>query len=111
LTGSEAYLLDDNGKPIPERIHHQDPEVMLAVLKAWRRDRYGQHDQLDVTHKWRRDGRHRAREVVGRVGARERATWARRSMSSSSKFSENDDGADMKIVRDADGCDLHAGIR
>lgn len=51
LTGPEAFLLDDNGKPIPERIHHQDPEVMLAVLKAWKRDRYGQHDQLDVLHR------------------------------------------------------------
>ncbi len=24
---------------------------MLAVLKAWRRDRYGQKDQLDVLHR------------------------------------------------------------
>lgn len=51
LTGPEAYLRDENGKPVPERIHHQDPEVMLAVLKAWRRDRYGQHDRLDITHR------------------------------------------------------------
>lgn len=50
-TGPSAYLRDENGKPIPERIHHQDPEVMLAVLKAWKRDRYGQHDTLDVLHK------------------------------------------------------------
>lgn len=50
-TGPAAYLKDENGKPIPERIHHQDPEVMLAVLKAWRRDKYGQHDQLDIMHK------------------------------------------------------------
>lgn len=51
LTGPDAYLRDKDGKPIPERIQHQDPEVMLAVLKAWRRDRYGQHDQLDVLHR------------------------------------------------------------
>lgn len=51
LTGPDAYLRDENNKPIPERIQHQDPEVMLAVLKAWRRDKYGQHDRLDVTHR------------------------------------------------------------
>lgn len=50
-TGPAAYLLDDNGKPIPERIHLQDPDVMQAVLKAFRRDRWGQHDKLDVTHR------------------------------------------------------------
>ncbi len=50
-TGPDAYLRDENGKPVPERIHHQDPEVMLAVLKAWRRDTYGQHDTLDIMHK------------------------------------------------------------
>ena len=49
LTGPDAYLLDDDGKPIPEQIHHQDPEVMLAVLRAWRRDRWGQKDTLDVS--------------------------------------------------------------
>ena len=49
FTGPDSYLLDEDGRPVPERIHHQDPEVMLAVLKAWRRDRYGNHDKLDVT--------------------------------------------------------------
>lgn len=49
LTGPDAYLLDEDGKPIPERIQHQDPEVMLAVLRAWRRDRWGQSEKLDVT--------------------------------------------------------------
>lgn len=49
LTGSDAYLRDQDGKPIPERIHHQDPEVMLAVLRAWRRDTYGRHEQVDVS--------------------------------------------------------------
>ena len=49
LTGPDSYLLDEDGKPIPERIHHQDPEVMLAVLRAWRRDQYGRHENVDVT--------------------------------------------------------------
>lgn len=51
LTGPDAYLLDEEGRPIPERIHLQDPDVMQAVLKAFRRDRWGQHDKLDVTHR------------------------------------------------------------
>lgn len=50
-TGPAAYLLDEDGKPIPERIHLQDPEVQLAVLKAWRRDRYGQHDMVTFEHR------------------------------------------------------------
>lgn len=48
FTGSDAYLLDEDGKPIPESIHRQDPKVMLAVLRAWRRDRYGADDKRDV---------------------------------------------------------------
>lgn len=48
LTGPDAYLLDADGKPIPERIEHQDPEVMEKVLRAYRRDRWGTHDKLDV---------------------------------------------------------------
>lgn len=51
LTGPEAYLRGADGKPIPERISHQDPDVMLTVLKAWRRDRWGAHQQVDVLHK------------------------------------------------------------
>ena len=49
LTGPDAYLLDEDGKPIPERIHHQDTKVMLTVLRAWRRDRYGPTDKRDVS--------------------------------------------------------------
>lgn len=51
FTGTAAYLRGDDGKPIPERIEKQDPDVMLAVLKAWRRDKYGQHANVDVTHR------------------------------------------------------------
>jgi hypothetical protein len=48
VTGPDAYLLDADNKPIPERIEHQDPEVMEKVLRAYRRDRWGHHDKLDV---------------------------------------------------------------
>jgi len=47
--GPDAYLRDDEGRPIPERILHQDPEVQLQVLRAWRRDKYGAREQVDVT--------------------------------------------------------------
>lgn len=47
-TGPDAWLLDDNGLPIPERIHLQDPDVQLQVLKAYRRKTWGQQDKLDV---------------------------------------------------------------
>lgn len=49
ITGPDSYLLDEDNRPIPERIEKQDPEVMEKVLRAYRRDRWGQHDKLDVT--------------------------------------------------------------
>jgi len=48
LTGPDAYLLDENNRPIPERIQHQDPELMLEWLRAHRKDRWGRSDKLDV---------------------------------------------------------------
>lgn len=48
LSGPDAYLTDENGRPIPERIEHQDPEVMRDVLEKLRRDRWGRRDKLDV---------------------------------------------------------------
>ena len=49
ITGPDAYLLDEDNRPIPERIEKQDPEVMEKVLRAFRRDRWGTHDKLDVS--------------------------------------------------------------
>lgn len=51
ITGPDSYLLDERGRPIPERIEHQDPEVMRDVLEKLRRDRWGRKDKLDVTVK------------------------------------------------------------
>jgi hypothetical protein len=48
LTGPDAYLCDENNRPIPESIHHQDPELMLAVLRAFRKERWGQKTDVDV---------------------------------------------------------------
>lgn len=49
ITGPDAYLLDENNRPIPERIEHQDPELMLEWLRARRRDKWGRSDKLDVS--------------------------------------------------------------
>ena len=50
LIGMEAYLLDDNGKPIPETITEQDPDMMRFILKTHRRDKYGDHQSVDMVH-------------------------------------------------------------
>ncbi len=44
-------LEDDFGSPIPEAIYKQDPEVMREVLRANRRDVWGKHENVDVTHR------------------------------------------------------------
>ena len=49
ITGPDAYLLDDDNRPIPERIEKQDPDVLEKVLVAYRRDRWGHSDKLDVS--------------------------------------------------------------
>ena len=49
VTGPDAYLLDDDNKPIPERIEKQDPDVLEKVLVAYRRERWGHSDKLDVS--------------------------------------------------------------
>lgn len=49
LTGPDAYLTDEDNKPIPERVEHQDPEVMLACLRAFRKERWGAKETLDVS--------------------------------------------------------------
>jgi len=51
FTGYEAYLRDENGKPIPETVDKQDPEVMLMVLKHFRPERWTTKIDMDVTHK------------------------------------------------------------
>ena len=48
FTGPAAYLRDDDGKPIPERIQHQDTEVMLEWVRAHNKEVWGRSDKLDV---------------------------------------------------------------
>lgn len=49
--GSEAWLRDENGKPIPETIEKLDPDMTRFILKAHRPDTYVNTQKIDVTHK------------------------------------------------------------
>ena len=49
ITGPDAYLLDENNRPIPERIQHQDTELMLEWVRAHKREVWGRSDKLDVS--------------------------------------------------------------
>lgn len=51
ITGPDAYLVDERGRPVPESIEHQDPEVMRDVLEKLRREKWGRQDKLDVSVK------------------------------------------------------------
>lgn len=46
--GYEAFLKDKDGKPIPESVPLQDPDMIRFILKARRRDVYG--DKATVDH-------------------------------------------------------------
>lgn len=51
FVGFEAYLRDENGKPIPETVDKQDPETMLMVLRHYRPERWTTKVEMDVMHK------------------------------------------------------------
>jgi hypothetical protein len=48
FTGFDAYLKDENGKPVPESVHKQDPEIQLQMMKVMRREKYGTHTTQDI---------------------------------------------------------------
>jgi hypothetical protein len=50
LTDMEAYLHDEHGKPIPETIIEQDPDMMRFILKTRRQRVYGDHTSVDMVH-------------------------------------------------------------
>lgn len=51
MTGMDAYLLDDDGKPVPETVLKQDPDLMMFILKARKPETYGNKQQIDVNHR------------------------------------------------------------
>jgi hypothetical protein len=51
LTGPDAYLKDKDGKPVPETIIKQDPDMIRFLLKAHRPDQYVATQKVDVNHR------------------------------------------------------------
>jgi len=47
--GHEAYLRDEFGDPVPETVNEVDPDMTRFVLKARRRDKWGDRTDVDVT--------------------------------------------------------------
>ena len=48
--GPDAYLKDENGKPVPETIHKEDTKAQLHVLKESRPDTWGKRPKTDAPH-------------------------------------------------------------
>jgi len=48
LQGPDAYLRDENGKPVPETVHKEDTKAQLHVLKERRPDTWGKRPKIDA---------------------------------------------------------------
>ena len=46
--GPDAYLRDENGKPVPETIHKEDTKAQLHVLKRHRPDTWAKRPKIDA---------------------------------------------------------------
>ena len=46
--GPDAYLRDENGKPVPETVHKEDTKAQLHVLKGRRPDTWGKRPKIDA---------------------------------------------------------------
>jgi hypothetical protein len=46
--GPDAYLRDENGKPVPETIHKEDTKAQQYVLKRHRSGTWGKHPKIDA---------------------------------------------------------------
>jgi hypothetical protein len=46
--GPDAYLRDENGKPVPETVHKEDRKAQLHVLKRRRPDTWGKHPKRNA---------------------------------------------------------------
>ena len=49
LQGPDAYLKDENGKPVPETVHKEDTKAQLHVLKRRRPDPWSKRRKIDAT--------------------------------------------------------------
>ena len=48
LEGPDAYLKDENGKPVPETVHKEDTKAQLRVLKRHRPDTWGKRPKINA---------------------------------------------------------------
>jgi hypothetical protein len=48
LEGPDAYLRDENGKPVPETVHKEDKKAQLYVLKRRRPTTWGKRPKIDA---------------------------------------------------------------
>ena len=48
LQGPDAYLRDENGKPVPETVHKEDTKAKLHVLKRRHPDTWGKHPKRNA---------------------------------------------------------------
>jgi hypothetical protein len=48
LQGPDAYLRDENGKPVPETVHKEDTKAQLHVLKERRPDTWAKRPKIDA---------------------------------------------------------------
>ena len=48
LEGPDAYLKDENGKPVPETVHKEDTKAQLHVLKRRRPDTWGRRPKRNA---------------------------------------------------------------
>ena len=48
LEGPDAYLKDENGKPVPETVHKEDTKAQLHVLKRRLPDTWGKRPKIDA---------------------------------------------------------------
>lgn len=51
LPDMETYLLDENGKPVPETVMKQDPDLMQFIMRCRRKGVYGNKTEVDVNHR------------------------------------------------------------
>jgi hypothetical protein len=48
LEGPDAYLKDENGKPVPETVHKEDTKAQLHVLKRFRPNAWAKRPKIDA---------------------------------------------------------------
>jgi hypothetical protein len=48
LEGPDAYLKDENGKPVPETVHKEDTKAQLHVLKRRRTNTWGKRPKIEA---------------------------------------------------------------